>query len=172
MSANIKDTPGHKEHLDKVSKKQFANEHVNDLIKKIIEKRQKDEYLRTSKHSEGLCYGCEEYTYVLPGLVDVCGDCYRRRNKEAVLAIACKSAYGYCFFCKGMCKIRYKYNWAQVNARMCLKCMKKVREATSNYAHEGLHNIDPFWKYARKRLGKDYNAYFQPSKYSKKFWKK
>ena len=172
MSANLKDSPGQREYQDDRSKKQFVNENANPLIKKVIENRQNDEYLRTSKSSEGLCYWCDEYKYVLPGLVFVCARCMMKRNKDAILAIAKKDVYGYCFFCKQMSKIEFKYNIAQLNVRLCTNCSVRVREATKKLKGGAIKSVDPFWKYARKRLGKDFNAFFEPHKVPRGFWKK
>ena len=171
MSANIKDDPGFNEHLNKHAKKQFANEHVNDLIKKIINKRQKNERLKTSKRSEGLCYMCEEYNYVLPTIVDCCARCTMKRNKDAVLAIAVKGFYGFCFICGNMSGTEFKNNWAQLNVRVCSRCAKRVRERGKRIKR-GTEQVDPFWKYYRKRMGKDYRQYAFPNMAPSNFWKK
>ena len=171
MSANIADSPGHAELLEKKSKKQFPNKDVNDLIKKIIDKRQKNEYLRANKYSEGLCYCCDEYKYVLPTLVDACIDCTMKRSKDAVLAVAARSFYGYCFLHGGMSKIHYKNNWAQLNVRVCDKCSHRIRLAGRKISG-GMKAVDPFWKYARKRLGKDFEQYVNPHSAPRNFWKK
>lgn len=131
--------------------------------KKLVESRQSDEYKKINKHREGLCYLCWEIKYVTPDLFDVCFDCAAKKGKEPILAIASRKEYGFCF-------VRGHYNWkvAQINARLCTSCARKVREKNKELRKAGTHQVDPFWKYLQRKFGKDYKILMQqPSSYRK-----
>ena len=76
---------------------------------------------------------------------------------EPILCIVKKNPYGFCYAHGGYSDLEYRYNIAQINVRVCLKCQKRIANAHKELRKRGVHKVDPFWISARKKLGKDYN---------------
>lgn len=139
---------------DKVEKltKQFYRP-KNFAQKKLRKLQQsKEETNIHDRRQEGYCYGCSKIEFVSATLVDICLECAKKRDSKMILVINKKNPYGYCFFCS-----KYTFYVAQINARFCLKCTQKIRDAHKWLRQNGgMQNIDPFWIHIKKKFGKDW----------------
>ncbi len=138
---------------------------VNDAQRKHITIRQANENISQDRHMEGMCWGCDTKTFVMPTLTDACFKCSYKRGVEKIIAIVSKKSWGYCFFCA-----KYTYHVAQLNVQLCIKCTRIVRKSHSAFRKGGgMFNVDPFWKYQKQKLGKDWKElFFNPEHWAKK----
>lgn len=124
----------------------------NDIAKKMVEKKQKNEYQRISNYKEGYCFGCFSKDAVGATIVDICEDCLEKKGKEPLLAVITASINGLCWFCKA-----YKMNTKQINVRACRSCERRFKEVHKWFrAQGGMFGADPFWKRIRNKYGKDW----------------
>lgn len=145
----------HPEMLEKASRKQFSIKNIHQ--KKLVESHQRVEETKINKHREGKCYWCESYTFVAPTLVVCCYPCAEKRDLKTILAIAARKMHGVCEICGKYPKLRYKYNLAQINVRLCMKCMTKVCLNHRDFNRQGgEQSANPYYKWLRRKFGKDY----------------
>lgn len=154
----------------KRTKRQFQIR--NDASKKIVNLHQENEYTRINKHSEGLCFLCEEYKAVIATMIDSCYRCAEKRNQNSIMAVSSRQAYGYCLVHAGFPKFEYRFNIAQLNVRVCNPCYRKIAMSNKKVRTEGLHKIDPFWTKMRKQMGKTYLMEFFPREFSRRDYRK
>lgn len=124
----------------------------NDAQKRLWKKHQSNEYLHVNDSNEAVCFGCFTKTACNATLVDICGDCAGKKGREALLAVVAPKYYGLCYFCND-----YRFNMEQINARLCMKCHRRVADITKQYNKNGGQMGTPFVKEMRRKHGKEWS---------------
>lgn len=120
--------------------------------KKLWDMHQKDEYKSVNNYKEGYCWMCEEKKAVGATVVDVCQHCSRNRGMESILVSIANKGYALCHFCA-----KYQWDVYNINVRLCTSCYDRVRRTFKKFRHGGGdEELDPFWKYLKRRNGQDW----------------
>lgn len=142
--------------LGQLSRGQFNISNI--WQKKLVETTQANDATHVDRHQEGMCFWCEKRTFVSATLIDACYDCVSKKPLNSLIAIAARKMYGFCFLHGGYCKLRYKNNCAQINVRLCMRCMRRVRSCHEYLRKEGERRVDPYYLWLRKHGGKDWEV--------------
>lgn len=133
-----------------------SNKDSNWATKKLWELHQKKELTHVDNYKEGFCYNCTSRNVVAATVVDICPECFDKRDPAPILTTVSKEAkiHGLCFFCG-----KYKSWIVQYNVRICMRCHGQVRQILKRWNKKGgMFGNDPFWLKMRKRHGKDWRA--------------
>ena len=135
---------------------QFQNI-IHDAQKRLLRKHQENEWTAVSKSQEGYCYVCLTRDWCIATLIDVCYPCAKRRGTEPILRFVKGKEWGFCDV-HGNYPRWYgeHYHIVKLNVRVCRKCTKKITEGHRDLRRKGVHNVDPFYKFLKKKLGNDY----------------
>ncbi len=137
-----------------------GREQNNPSYKKLWEKHQNNEYMRTNKYKESVCALCFKKDVCTATIANSCERCAHKMGVEAVLAVIKSAVYDLCLFCG-----KYDFNILQLNLRLCMRCNRLITNTTRALSKAGgIQNYDPFYLHLKKRLGKDWQILFhQPS---------
>ena len=124
--------------------------------KKLVEAKQANEYTHWDGNQEGICYMCWKVDKVSGTIGDICYRCAEKKGSEAILAIASRQVYGYCYAHGGYPVREFKFNIAQVNVRVCMRCTRIIARMHRALRKKGVHQMSPFWRSMRRTLGQDY----------------
>lgn len=140
---------------DELPGEQFQNIR-SPAARKLLKQRQANEYTRISRRQEGRCFMCQSTNYVTATLIFSCVKCWERRGTESVLAVASSKPYGYCDLHGQYGRLEPEGVIYQLNARLCQKCTRVVAKHAHYLAKMGTENVDPFYKWVRRKQGKDW----------------
>ena len=129
---------------------------LNDHQKQLEKTDQGNEYTRVNHRSEGRCYVCHDSDVVQPTVIDACYGCigkYGDWTDSGLYTFCQEKPELFCHLCG-----KWKMGGANINVKLCLKCHKKNAQRLNAYTGNNGMYSNPFYKYMRKRKGKEWFA--------------
>lgn len=114
---------------------------------------QKGDHTAIDRFSNGVCYFCEKNRYVTASVIFVCNICIEKKGMWHVLDFAGQRPWKMCVNC-GKKTLRV----AEISARTCRNCKKKVANTIRTQNKRGMEEVDPFVRDLRRKQGKDWKA--------------
>ena len=107
---------------------------------------------------EGRCAICESSgVYVMPVDLPICNFCKTKYiGKEYVQFVRNMKPHGWCFYKGHYSKRVHKYNIADLQFNICVKCNLRLSKNGALLDKLGHHGVSPRWQKLRKEYGKDY----------------
>lgn len=127
-----------------------------DVTLKERKRVQDDEQKSINIHSEGVCYKCHKFDYILSSLFLVCMECIEKHGDEAILNIVTTPKHMW-----ELCDFHEKWVFhevCQINCSLCNTCLRRVKLLHRAYKKSGGRKKNsPDVIKLRKIYGKDYN---------------